>query len=158
MKVNGNLIREARVKKGYKQDVLADILGISQSQYSKLENGETAFDIRTLSKLIDELDLNPLEVIEFTDKQQIFINSSMSGNHNNSNSFNSYDEEKIRNIVRAEMRKKAYTTVYLPACLLLYHLDISPQSFFGVGGEAYVGEVAAIIWFDTLRNIYTLSI
>ena len=59
MKVNGNLIREARVKKGYKQDVLADILGISQSQYSKLENGETAFDIRTLSTLIDELDLNP---------------------------------------------------------------------------------------------------
>jgi Helix-turn-helix. len=107
MKVNGNLIREARVKKGYKQDVLADILGISQSQYSKLENGETAFDIRTLSKLIDELDLNPLEVIEFTDKQQIFINSSMSGNHNNSNSFNGYDEEKIRNIVREEMRKKA---------------------------------------------------
>jgi DNA-binding helix-turn-helix protein len=87
--------------------VLADILGISQSQYSKLEKGETAFDIRTLSKLIDELDLNPLEVIEFTDKQQIFINSSMSGNHNNSNSFNSYDEEKIRNIVREEMRKKA---------------------------------------------------
>ena len=38
--------------------MLADILGISQSQYSKLENGETAFDIRTLSKLIDELDLN----------------------------------------------------------------------------------------------------
>ncbi len=108
MKVKQNIIREARIRKGYKQDVLADILGISQSQYSKLENGEVTFDIQTLSKLIDELGLNPLEVIEFTEQQQIFINSSMSGNHNNSNSFNNYDEEKIRNIVRDELKRKDY--------------------------------------------------
>jgi transcriptional regulator with XRE-family HTH domain len=106
MKVKGNLIREARVKKGFKQDILADALGISQSQYSKLENGEAVFDVHKLSTLIDELDLNPLDVIEFSDKQQTFINSSMSGNHNNSNSFNNYDEEAIRNIVREEIGKK----------------------------------------------------
>ncbi len=105
MKVNSNLIREARIKKGYKQNILADILGISQSQYSKLENGEVIFDISTLSKLIDKLYLNPLDVIEFSEKQQIFINSSMSGNHNNNNSFNNYDEERIRNIVREELQK-----------------------------------------------------
>lgn len=68
----------------------------------------TDFCISTLSKLIDELELNPLEVIEFSDKQQIFINSSMSGNHNNSNSFNNFDEEKIRNIVRDELKRKDY--------------------------------------------------
>ncbi len=105
MKVNSNLIREARIKKGYKQNILAEILGISQSQYSKLENGEVIFVIRTISKLIDKLDLNPLDVIEFSEKQQIFINSSMSGNHNNNNSFNNYDEERIRNIVREELQK-----------------------------------------------------
>jgi len=106
MKVKGSLIREARIKKGFKQDIIADILGISQSQYSKLENGGVIFDVQTLSMLIDELDLNPLDVIEFSDKQQTFINSSMSGNHNNNNSFNGYDEEKIRNIVREELSKK----------------------------------------------------
>jgi len=106
MKVKGNLIREARIKKGFKQDILAEILGISQSQYSKLENGDVVFDVQILSTLIDELDLNPLDVIEFSDKQQIFINSSMSGNHNNNNSFNNYDEERIRTIVRDELTKK----------------------------------------------------
>lgn len=84
---------------------MADVLGISQSQYSKLENGEVIFDVQKLSLLIDQLDLNPLDVIEFSDKQQMFINSAMSGNHNNSNSFNNYDEETIRKIVRDEIGK-----------------------------------------------------
>ena len=106
MKVKGKLIRETRIKKGYKQDVLADELGISQSQYSKLENGEATYDIQLLSRLIDHLDLNPLDIIEFSDKQQTFINSAMSGNHNNNNSFNNYDEMLIRNIVRDEIEKK----------------------------------------------------
>ena len=106
MKVKGNLIREARIKKGFKQEILAGILGISQSQYSKLENGDVVFDVQILSALIDELELNPLDVIEFSDQQQTFINSSMSGNNNNSNSFNNYDDERIRNIVREEISKK----------------------------------------------------
>ena len=82
---------------------MAEVLDISQSQYSKLENGEATFDIQKLSELIDQLEINPLDVIEFSDKQQTFINSAMSGNHNSShnynNSFNNYDEEMIRNII-----------------------------------------------------------
>ena len=87
---------------------MADVLDISQSQYSKLENGEATFDIQKLSELIDQLEINPLDVIEFSDKQQTFINSAMSGNcnnSNNSNSFNYCDEEMIRNIVREEIAK-----------------------------------------------------
>jgi len=105
MKVKGQLIREARLRKGMKQDILADVLGISQSQYSKLENGEVIFDVQKLSTLMDELDLNPLDVIEFSDKQQIFINSAMSGNHNNSNSFNNYDIDTLRKIIQEEISK-----------------------------------------------------
>ena len=92
--------------KGIKQDNMADVLGISQSQYSKLENGEVIFDVHKLGILMDELDLNPLDVIEFSDKQQTFINSAMSGNHNNNNSFNNYDVEMIRKIVQEEINKK----------------------------------------------------
>jgi transcriptional regulator with XRE-family HTH domain len=105
MKVKGEIIREARIKKGYKQTILAEDLGISQSQYSKLENGEVVFDVKILGLLMDKLDLNPLEVIEFSDKQQMFINSSMAGNHNNSNSFNNYDIKSIREIVKEEIKK-----------------------------------------------------
>jgi transcriptional regulator with XRE-family HTH domain len=104
MKVKGNLIREARLRKGIKQDVLADILGISQSQYSKLENDEVIFDVQKLGLLMDQLDINPLDVIEFSDKQQLFIHSAMSGNNNNY-SFHNYDEEMIRKIVQEELGK-----------------------------------------------------
>jgi transcriptional regulator with XRE-family HTH domain len=83
---------------------LANILGISQSQYSKLENGEVIFDVQKLGLLMDQLNINPLDVIEFSDKQQLFIQSAMSSNHNN-NSFNNYDEEKIRKIVQEELGK-----------------------------------------------------
>ena len=109
MKVKGDLIKEARLKKGFKQDNLADILEISQSQYSKLENGEATFDVQKLSLLIDQLELNPLDIIEFSEKQQTFINSAVSGNHNSNhnynNSFNNYDEEMIRKIVCDEIAK-----------------------------------------------------
>ena len=76
MKVKGNLIREARRRKEFSQDYMAHLLDISQSQYSKLENGEANFDVSKLGVLLDELELNPLEVIEFSEKQQIFINSN----------------------------------------------------------------------------------
>lgn len=105
MKVKGKIIREARIRKDYKQDDIAEILGISQSQYSKLEGGEVNFDIEKLGILMDELELNPLEVIEFSDRQQIFINSAMSGNNNNENSFNTNDIEVIRKIVQEELLK-----------------------------------------------------
>lgn len=51
---------------------MAYILGISQSQYSKLENGIKVFDIEILSKLCDILELNPLEIIWFSKKQKLF--------------------------------------------------------------------------------------
>jgi transcriptional regulator with XRE-family HTH domain len=108
MKVKGKMIRDARTEKGYSQEYVADILGISQSQYSKLENGETSFEIEELSQLIDLLELNPLEVLEFTDKQMVFINSACSGNNgnNNSNSFITNDTDIIRKIVQEELKKQ----------------------------------------------------
>lgn len=43
MRIKPKVIREARFKKRYSQENLADFLGISQSQYSKLENAEVDF-------------------------------------------------------------------------------------------------------------------
>lgn len=36
MKIKNEVLRENRLKKGYSQEYLADMLGISQSQFSKL--------------------------------------------------------------------------------------------------------------------------
>ena len=112
MNVKGKLIREARMKKDFSQEYLANVLGISQSQYSKLENGDVSFDIQKLGQLLDELELNPLEIIEFSEKQKLIINTNNSHNAivKNSGEINSpliqNDVEAIRKIVQEELSKK----------------------------------------------------
>lgn len=75
MKVKRELIKNTRRHKRFSQEYIAYLLDVSQSQYSRLENGEIDFEISKLSSLIDILELNPMEVIEFTEKQLAFINS-----------------------------------------------------------------------------------
>ena len=108
MKVKGNLIREARRRKDFSQDYMANLLDISQSQYSKLENGEANFDVSKLGALLDALELNPLEVIEFSEKQQIFINSNNTI-VNNAGEIKSplitNDVNFIRQIIQEELQK-----------------------------------------------------
>lgn len=108
MKVKEKLIREARIRKDYKQHDIAHFLGVSQSQYSKLENGEVHFDITQLGLLLDKLDLNPLDVIEFSEKQQVFINSNNTIGTNLGEIHSpliSNDIEIIRQIVQEELKK-----------------------------------------------------
>ena len=104
MRVKEKIVRDARLKKEFSQDHMAHILNISQSKYSRLEKGEISFNIDELSKLLDYLELNPLEVLDFTEKQQVFINSSYSGNNNTT--INNIDIELIKKIVQEELKKQ----------------------------------------------------
>lgn len=103
MKIKEKIIREARQKKEFSQEYMAHILGVSQSHYSNLENGEASFDVEKLGKLLDVLDLNPLEVIEFSERQQVFINSSFSGNYHST--IIPFDTDTVRKIVQEELAK-----------------------------------------------------
>lgn len=108
MKVKGNLIRDARRRKDFSQKYMANLLDISQSQYSKLENGEANFDVSKLGALLDELELNPLEVIEFSEKQQVFINSNNTIVNNAGeikSPLISNDVNFIRQIIQEELQK-----------------------------------------------------
>ena len=108
MKVKGNLIRDARRRKDFSQEYMANLLDISQSQYSKLENGEANFDVSKLGALLDELELNPLEVIEFSEKQQVFINSNNTIVNNAGeikSPLISNDVNFIRQIIQEELQK-----------------------------------------------------
>lgn len=81
---------------------MAHVLNISQSKYSRLEKGEISFNIDELSKLLDYLELNPLEVLE---KQQVFMAPSYSGNNNTT--INNIDNiELIKKIVQEELKKQ----------------------------------------------------
>ena len=104
MRVKEKIVRDARLKKEISQDHMAHVLNISQSKYSRLEKGEISFNIDELSKLLDYLELNPLEVLDFTEKQQVFINSSYSGNNNTT--INNIDIELIKKIVQEELKKQ----------------------------------------------------
>ena len=103
MEVNAKIIRDTRVSKGFSQEYLAEVLGISQSHYCNLEKGDTSFDITKLGKLLDVLELNPLDVLEFSEKQQIFINSSYSGNQNTN--IIPIDTELFRKIIKEELQR-----------------------------------------------------
>ena len=107
MKVKVKLIRNIRKARGFSQEEIAHLLNISQSQYSKLENGEIAFNVTQLGILCDKLDLNPLNIIEFTEKQLAFIgqHNVINTNKENVNEKSTDNEELIRKIVSEVLSK-----------------------------------------------------
>ena len=54
----GETLREIREKKGYNQEQLADIMNVSRTTISKIENGKFNFSIDYLSKFSWFLDFN----------------------------------------------------------------------------------------------------
>lgn len=50
-------IRLKRLKKEYSQEVMANMLGISQNAYSKIENGKTTLTIIRLQEIATILDV-----------------------------------------------------------------------------------------------------
>ena len=73
MKINYNIIRKTRRQKEISQQYMAYILQISQAQYSKLETGKVVWDTDKLGEVLDVLDLNFLEVVKLSEKQEILI-------------------------------------------------------------------------------------
>ena len=52
-----NLIRTYRLKKGYSQENMAELLGISQSSYTNIESGKNKLTIDKLLEIIQLLDI-----------------------------------------------------------------------------------------------------
>ena len=73
MKIDYNIIRKTRRQKEISQQYMAYILQISQAQYSKLETGKVVWDTDKLGEVLDVLDLNFLEVVKLSEKQEILI-------------------------------------------------------------------------------------
>ncbi len=71
-----------RLDKGFSQEFMAEVMEISQSQYSRLESGETIFDVEKLGKVIEILQANPADIIDFEEPNTMIVNSSNTNNHN----------------------------------------------------------------------------
>ena len=74
-------LRNARTQKGYTQEYMADGLGISQKQYSRLENGESGITLDYLEKICEKLEINPQDLFTCEVKQE---NQNQSGGLANS--------------------------------------------------------------------------
>lgn len=78
MKINFDAIRTIRKRKAFSQEYIAHVLGLSQAQYSRLENGSMVFRVDILARLLEILDVNPLEVLVFSPNQMELIAQSLS--------------------------------------------------------------------------------
>ena len=76
-------LRNARTQKGYFQEYMADSLGISQRQYSRLENGESEITLGYLEKICEKLEINPQDLFACEVKQEN-QNQNQSGGFANS--------------------------------------------------------------------------
>lgn len=59
------MIKENRIKKGYSQEELAEIIGIGWRQLQRIEANEEKTKIKTLKKIIKVLKISDKEIIEF---------------------------------------------------------------------------------------------
>ena len=74
-------LRNARIQKGYSQEYMADNLGISQKQYSRLETGDSGLTLDYLEKICGKLEINPQDLFACEVKQE---NQNQSGGLSNS--------------------------------------------------------------------------
>ena len=93
MKINTEEIRRIRREKDFSQEYMAEMLGLSQSQYSRIENNECSIDLEKTKKISELLDINPLDIIDFSDRQA-FFHCNQSGNIETINNTSEFDNER----------------------------------------------------------------
>ncbi|MCO6174294.1 helix-turn-helix domain-containing protein [Flavobacterium sp. NRK F10] len=68
----GTKIRKARESKGLSQEKMADILGISQTKYCRLENNKTFLEWNKIPVLAEALELNITDLFPNENKYYYF--------------------------------------------------------------------------------------
>ena len=69
MSSGDTMIKEYRIKRGYTQEQLAELLNISWRQLQRIEKDETKTKITTLKQIIRILNISNEEIINFFKKQ-----------------------------------------------------------------------------------------
>lgn len=70
-RINKDLIRNKRIEKGYSQEKLSDLTGVSRSQIQRLESGETDdTKTSTINKICIVLDIKLEDVINSEDNYE----------------------------------------------------------------------------------------
>jgi transcriptional regulator with XRE-family HTH domain len=76
MDIINRKLKNARLTKGFTQDYMGEVIGVTQKQYSRIENGDSPLTITYLEKICKELDLSLQELSATEVKQE---NNNQSG-------------------------------------------------------------------------------
>lgn len=88
----GTKIKKIREFKNFTQEYMAEKLGISQSQYAKLEKEDSDLTISRIQKIADILDVKFEDLLKFNEKY-VFNNYSQTENGFNINESSKYERE-----------------------------------------------------------------
>jgi transcriptional regulator with XRE-family HTH domain len=105
MKLRTDEVRRLRRIKDFSQDYTPDVIGLLQSQYSRIENGECAVALDKLRSISDILGVNPLDLIDFGQGQAFFY-CNQSGNIETINNHNDFTEERKSYLSQIEDLKR----------------------------------------------------
>ncbi len=94
----GQKIKKIRELKNLTQDYVSEKLGITQSSYSKLENGEVDIPLERLRQISELLGLKPEDILSFDENMvfNIMYNKTGNGfviNHVSENEKRLYEEQ-----------------------------------------------------------------
>ena len=85
----GNKIKKLRELKGFKQEYMAERLGITQQSYSKLESDKVDIPFSRIEQLADVFEMKPEDLVAF-DSQYVFNNY---GNPSQGIAYNNFPQE-----------------------------------------------------------------
>ncbi len=101
----GHKIRIGRQIKGYSQEVMAELLGISHTAYAKMERGETKVTEDKLSQIANVLGIEKEDLKNF-DEKMIFKNFNNILNSANSSQYNNdFENERKAYLQTIELLK-----------------------------------------------------
>jgi len=76
----GQKIKKLRELKNFTQSHIASELGITQSAYSKMEQGETEISYTKISKIAEVLGMSPEEIMTFNEQMIFNVMHNQTGN------------------------------------------------------------------------------
>jgi len=100
----GTKIRKLRELKNYKQDHMAELLGISTNAYGKIERDETDVSHDRLEQIAKALDLTVTDILNFDEKMIFNMMHNKDGIYNNGGPFYNQFPEDLKKLYEDKVR------------------------------------------------------
>jgi transcriptional regulator with XRE-family HTH domain len=94
----GDKIRHFRTEKGFKQEYVADRIGMKQQEYSKMERGEKSVTVEKLQQIAQVLEVELMKIIEYGDGPVFNSINQNGGSANNYHHHESGEIDKLEKI------------------------------------------------------------